>query len=189
MNARNEHATQTIDGKFEHPIYSPKGGIEGALLRAGGEAVQVVFDPHGGPGADAFARLKGGEAVSLAVHAEGPSDKGEAAHAVYRFERLVSVDGRKPAHAAPASGAPYSGTVTRLNFARHGQANGVVLDSGHFIHTRPDGMARLALAVGDHVEAHGEARPLATGGGQVVEASAVNGQVVSKPARKTPRHG
>ena len=75
----------------------------------------------------------------------------------------------------------------RLNFARHGEANGVVLDSGHFIHTKPDGMAKLKLEVGDRVEADGEARPLSTGTGQVVEASVVNGKPVGKP--KPPKHG
>ena len=32
----------------------------------------------------------------------------------------------------------------RLNYAKHGAANGVVLDNGDFVHTRPDGFAALA---------------------------------------------
>ena len=78
--------------------------------------------------------------------------------------------------------ASYSGTVVRLNFARHGEVNGVVLDSGHFIHTRPDGMAKLQLAVGDRVEAQGDALPLVNGTGMVVEAITVNGQAIGKRA-------
>lgn len=186
MNARHEPKPETIDGEFQYPIYSPKGGIEGALLHAGNELVQLVFEPHGGPGAEAFAGLKAGEAVSVEARAAGPSDKGDAQHAVYRFERLVSVNGNKPAGPVPGARAPYSGIVVRLNFARHGEANGVVLDSGHFIHTKPDGMARLKLEVGDRVEADGEARPLVNGAGQVVEAAVVNGKRVGKP--KPPKH-
>ena len=183
MNAKHDHKAETIDAEFQYPIYSPKGGIEGALLHAGNDLVQLVFEPHGGPGAEAFTGLKAGEAVSVEVHAEGPSDKGESQHAVYRFERLVSVNGKKPAKPAPGARAPYSGIVVRLNFARHGEANGVVLDSGHFIHTRPDGMARLKLAVGDPVQADGPSRALFGGGGQVVEATHVNGNAMQKKPR------
>jgi hypothetical protein len=186
MNARHDHASEIIDGEFQYPIYSPKGGIEGALLHAGNDPVQLVFEPHGGPGAEAFAKLKAGEAVSVEAHAEAPSDKGEAQHLVYRFERLISVNGHKPAKPAPGAQALFSGTVVRLNFARHGEANGVVLDSGDFIHTKPDGMAKLKLEVGDRVEADGPARPLVDGSGQVVEASVVNGKPIGKP--KPPKH-
>ena len=184
MNTPHHTAVETIAGEFQYPIYSPKGSIEGALLHAGSGPVQLVLEPHDGAGADAFAAMKAGAALSVEARAEPASDKGGAAHAVYRFERLVSVNGRKP-KAAPAS-APYRGVVVRLNFARHGEANGVVLDSGHFIHTKPDGMARLKLVVGASVEAEGEARPLAGGRGQVIEAAVVNGQPVGKGANHKP---
>lgn len=185
MNARHDHKTgahgETIEGEFQYPIYSPKGGIEGALLHAGDEPVQLVFEPHGGRGAEAFAGLKAGERVVVEVSATPASDKGEAQHAVYRFERLVSVNGGHAAKPAGGAKAPFSGIVVRLNFARHGEANGVVLDSGHFIHTRPGGMARLKLGIGDRVQADGEARPLVNGTGQVVEATVVNGKPMTQP--------
>ena len=187
MNARPNHSSDTLEGEFRYPIYSPKGGIEGALLYVADTPVQIVFEPHGGAGADAFAALKAGETVSVEAVAEPASDKGEAQHAVYRFERLVSVNGRRPAQASVKAHAPFGGIVVRLNFARHGEANGVVLDSGDFIHTKPDGMATLKLEVGDRVEADGEARPLITGAGRVVEARVVNGKAVGKP--KPPKHG
>lgn len=160
--------------------------------------MQLVFEPHGGPGAEAYAGLKAGTAVSVEAHAEPASDKGRAQHAVYRFERLVSIDGRQPDKPAPGAHAPFSGIVVRLNFARHGEANGIVLDSGHFIHTQPDGMSKRKLGIGDRVEADGEAQPLATGTGQVVEATVVNGKPIGKTSGKTsgkpkppkpPKHG
>jgi hypothetical protein len=107
---------------------------------------------------------------------EGPSPKGEAGHTVYRFERLASIDGEAPRHAQLDE--RIDGTVVRLNYARHGEPNGVVLDTGDFIHTKPDGFARLGLKVGDKVRAEGRAQPLATGEGRVVEAVRVNGQAV-----------
>ena len=68
-----------------------------------------------------------------------------------------------------------SGTVVRFNYARHGEANGVVLDSGDFVHTRPDGFALLGFEIGMHVEADGESRALVGGAGRVIEARVVNG--------------
>jgi hypothetical protein len=184
MHARHHQATETLEGEFQYPIYSPKGTIEGALLHVADAPLQLVFEPHDSPGADAFAHLQKGEAVSVVARAKAPSDKGTAAHAVYSFERLASVNGRKPAKPADAAATVFDGTVVRLNFARHGEANGVVLDSGHFIHMRPDGMATLKLAVGDRVEARGEARMLVTGDGQVVDANTVNGRSMGKPRPK-----
>ncbi len=108
-----------------------------------------------------------------------PSPKGKPPHEVYQLERLVSVDG-KPA--APAhEPAEVSGTVVRFNYARHGAPNGVVLDTGDFVHTKPDGLERLGLKVGDAVKAEGDVRTLAAGSGRVVEARTVNGQPVAVP--------
>ena len=182
MTTRQHPRLDTVEGEFQYPIYSPKGGIEGALLKVGDAAVQLVFDPHDEAAGARFAALAPGQSVAAAVRPEPPSDKGEAAHPVHRFERLVAIDGAKPERAGTAP-AGFSGTVVRLNFARHGEANGVVLDTGDFIHTRPDGMARLKLAVGDPVQADGPSRALFGGGGQVVEATHVNGNAMQKKPR------
>jgi hypothetical protein len=52
----------------------------------------------------------------------------------------------------------------------------VALDSGDFIHTKPQGISGLKLEVADKVSADGEARPLKVGAGRVVEAIRVNGK-------------
>ena len=54
----------------------------------------------------------------------------------------------------------------------------MVLDTGDFIHVKPDGMARLGLKVGDKVEADGDAQMLSTGKGWAVEATKVNGKAL-----------
>jgi len=167
----------SVEGRFRHLIYSPKGSIEGVLIDTDGVATQFVFDAHDAQAGQAFASLKTGQRLVIEGTETGPSPKGEAAHTVYGFERLASVDGREP---APAS-AGASGTVVRFNYARHGEANGVVLDSGDFVHTRPAGLAKLGLRVGDKVEAEGRAHPLTTGSGRVVEATRVNGQAMKAP--------
>ena len=65
--------------------------------------------------------------------------------------------------------------VVRFNYAKHGKPNGVVLDNGDFIHTKPDGLEKLGLKVGDTVKVKGQAKPLVTGTGRVIEAQKVNG--------------
>jgi hypothetical protein len=187
MNINRQPARVTIEGEFRYPLYSPRGGVEGAMLQADEEEVQLVFEPHGDTGATAFSSLRAGTVVRVEAHPEIAFDHGEPQHPVYRFERLVSIGGRAPDEAAHSTArAPYSGIVVRLNFARHGEPNGFVLDSGDFIHTRPEGMAQLRLGVGDRVEADGDTRPLMGGCGVVVEASVVNGRPLVKPRR--PAH-
>ncbi len=167
-----------IEGKFLHLIFSPRGGIEGVLLEHDGRPVQLVFEKHDELSPLRFEPLRGGQDVVVEARPAGPSAKGDAEHPVFDHVRLISVDGLKPVR-PKAAGAAYQGVVARLNYARHGAANGVVLDTGDFIHIRPDGMARLRLRVGDEVAADGDAQLLSTGAGWAVEATRVNGKKLS----------
>ena len=165
-----------VQGSFQSLIYGPRGSIEGVLLSQDGEPAQIVFDKHDDVSPFAFADLRAGQTVTVEATPQGPSPKGEAAHAVFGYGRLIAVDGKKPGKQKTASGPAYQGTVQRLNYARHGEANGVVLDTGDFIHTKPEGMAKLKLRIGDKVQADGDAQWLATGNGWAVEATKVNGK-------------
>ncbi len=167
-----------IQGRFQHLIYSPRGGIEGVLLALDGRPAQIVFDKHDDESPLPFEHLREGQELVVEATLSSPSSKGESEHPVHDFVRLISVDGEKPAKRRAASGAAYKGVVARLNYARHGAANGVVLDTGDFIHAKPDGMAKLALKVGDKVEADGDAQMLSTGKGWAVEATTVNGKAL-----------
>ena len=53
------------------------------------------------------------------------------------------------------------------------ESNGVILESGEFIRTRPDGMKRLKLEVGSKVIARGELRMIVLGT-LLVEARDIN---------------
>lgn len=169
----------SVEGCFQHLIYSPKGAIEGVLIDTDGVLTQFVTEPQDLRVAELFAGLRTGQAVGIEGTEAAPSPKGESAHTVYHFERLASVDGHAPMQGAGAEGT--RGTVVHFNYARHGEANGVVLDNGDFVHTRPDGLHGLDLKIGDTVDAEGATRPLATGTGRVIEAHHVNGQPV-RPA-------
>ena len=169
----------SVEGRFQQLIFSPKGAIEGVLIETDGIPTQFVTDPHVSTVAGLFGSIRNGQTLVIEGVEAGPSSKGEPAHSVYIFERLVSVDGKDTDR--PPAEKKVSGTVVRLNFAKHGAANGVVLDIRDFVHTRPDGMERLRLKVGDKVVAEGSARPLVTGAGHVIEARKVNGEPLVPP--------
>ena len=166
----------SIEGRFQHLVFSPKGAIEGLLIDSDGVPTQFVTDPQDAALSDRLCQLAEGQALVLEGSEEGPSPKGEAPHSVYRLTRLASVDGEETA--PPHAPAEIRGKVVRFNYARHGEPNGVVLDTGDFIHTKPPAMGRMALKIGDKVHAEGPARPLVTGTGRVVEAHSVNGEPV-----------
>jgi hypothetical protein len=86
----------------------------------------------------------------------------DAAHPVFRFESFADAAGLPVATADP-SHTTIKGTVATLHYARHGEANGVVLDSGEFIHLKPHGMALTGLEVGSRVTAIGEVRDTVLG--------------------------
>ncbi|KQP35542.1 hypothetical protein [Pseudorhodoferax sp. Leaf274] len=176
-NHQRHHAPDddvwSVEGRFQHLVYSPKGGIEGLLIDTDGIATQFTVDPHDAAAVGALLGLRHGQALAVEGRKTGPSPKGEGAHVVYRFERLAAIDGQEP---EARNDVQAHGKVVRFNFAKHGAPNGVVLDSGDFVHTRPDGLERLRLQIGDAVRAEGPAHPLATGSGRVIEARSVNGQ-------------
>lgn len=166
----------SIEGRFQHLIYSPRGTIEGLLIDTDGALTQFVTDPQDAASLDRFVALKTGQAVVIEGTEEPRSPKGGSDHMVYRFQRLASVDGNESG--APHEPAEVRGKVARLNYAKHGEPNGFVLDSGDFVHTRPDGFRALGLKVGDQVSAQGPSRPLAHGKGRVLEALSVNGKAL-----------
>ncbi len=164
----------SVEGRFQHLVFSPKGGIEGLLIDTDGIATQFIVDPQDAATVGQLLALRPGQALVVEGCEAGPSPKGEGDHVVYRFERLAAIDGHAPApHQRDATA---QGTVVRFNYAKHGAANGVVLDNGDFVHTRPQGLEPLGLKIGDTVQAEGAALPLATGSGRVIEARSVNGK-------------
>jgi len=139
------------------------------LLSVEGFPVQFVLAPHE---AHAVSGLEEGRTVTLQGTHEAESTKGVPEHDVYRF---VAVASEADPIDRTAGRLMRMGRIVRFNYAKHGERNGVVLDSGDFIHTKPHGMALLGLQIGDKVSAVGEARPLYSGEGVVIEAEEVNG--------------
>jgi hypothetical protein len=162
---------------------SPQGGIEGFLLHnADVVTVQVNVTPDVG-----FLVIRGiGQNVEVSVEPEDEKTKhGKGNHSVYRLINLTGSDGKVLVFASRGDGEAVTveGVVKRINYTRHGEANGVVLESGEFIHLKPEGMKAAGLKVADKVTATGTASLMPLGQ-QVIEATTVNGLAVKS---KKPR--
>jgi hypothetical protein len=169
--------TRVLAGVVRQHNFDPKGGVEGVVLDTATGPVQVNFAR--GPGSAPATVPPPGTTVRFVVGTDHHAEKHDAGdHPVCEFVAGAE-DG-----AEPSGGAVVEGTVVRLNFARHGEPNGVVLDSGDFVHLKPHGMKQVGLTVGARVTARGASRPTVTGR-RAIEATAVNGVEIGhkKPHR------
>ena len=166
--------SEFITGTCLQLLFSPKGGIEGVLLKVRGAVLQVRLNPEAGA---LFARVTGpGKRLRLRLRAvpDHSPKTADGAHPVYQFESLADANGQaiESADTDPPS-TTIKGVVAALHFARHGQPNGVVLETGEFIHMRPHGMALAGLGVGARVSAVGAVR-MTVLGTRMLEAHQVN---------------
>jgi hypothetical protein len=162
---------ETLNGSLQQLLFSPKGGIEGLLLTVGSDSVQVSM-AQGAADGRVLAKAVG-KPIQLTASADhSPKSQAAAVHEVYKLKRITRIAGR--GFKSSGDPRPISGRVAAVHYAKHGEPNGVMLESGEFIHTRPPGMKKLKLGVGAKVVAHGELR-MTVLGTPLVEAGKVNG--------------
>jgi hypothetical protein len=149
--------SEFINGTCQRFLFGPKGDIEGALIKQKDSQVQVTFAADNG---EAFANATGaGKRVRIRAVPDHSPKSASAVHRVYRFECFADISGQAIEPPKAHSGkTKIDGVVAALHFARHGQPNGVILESGEFIHLRPEGMVRTGLEIGSEVRAVGELR-------------------------------
>ena len=164
--------SELISGTCQQLLFSPKGGIEGALVKVKGAVVQVSMRPDAGA---ALAQITGpGKRLRVLAVADHSPKTADGAHPVYQLEALADAAGQAIEWPdADAANSSVKGVVAALHYARHGQPNGVVLETGEFIHLRPHGMALLGLGVGAKVNAVGTLR-MTVLGTRLLEAHQVN---------------
>ena len=164
--------SELINGTCTQLLFSPKGSIEGALVQAKGATVQVTMDPHAGA---AFARTAAvGKRVRVLAVVDHSPKTAEGVHPVYQFESFADAAGTavETADVDPKN-TTIKGTVASLHFAKHGQPNGVILETGEFIHLKPHGMNEAKLKVGSKVNAVGEVK-MTVLGTRLLEARQIN---------------
>jgi hypothetical protein len=137
-----KHPSEFIRGTCQQMLFSPTGDIEGALLKMKGEVLQVSIEPE--QGAALVAMTGPGRPLRVLATADHSPRTAQRAHPVYKFVAFADVSGQAmdvprvdPAHAT------LKGVVGAWHYARHGEPNGVLLETGEFIHLRPHGVQPL----------------------------------------------
>ena len=102
----------------------------------------------------------------VAVHAVPLDDERGSDHPVYE----LVMDDR----------STLSGKVARINFARHGEPNGAIPETGEFVHTKPRGAKAAKLRVGMELRVVGDMR-VSPDGFRVIEAENINGIDIEHP--------
>jgi hypothetical protein len=177
--AKHSGKRTTLEGVVEYLNFSPKGSYEALLLKTGKQRVQINFPPEL---SEQFGKtVKSGDRVTAEV--EDYEDDRTGQHPVYW---LLSLTGQKGLQIGKASGSLIKGKVDRINFAKHGEPNGALLDSGHFVHLKPGGARSVDLKVGQILEVQGRSKPAAHSPYQIVEADVVNGIDLSHGKRHRP---
>ncbi len=156
-----------LEGQLLQFNYSPKGGYEGLLLETKDGIVQINFAHEHAP--NLVASIK--PSAALIIKGEPWNDDRPGDHPVFELVE-IKVNGKA---IKIDSTATVSGTVVKLNYAKHGVVNGAVLDTGDFVHLRPHGADAVSLMLGQKLSAKGEAKPKQFGAGTVIEAHTANG--------------
>ena len=160
--------SESLSGTLQQLLFSPKGGIEGLLLEIDSQPIQVSLK-SGKPDANVLKDAIGKPIEVIASADHSPKTK-DGAHPVYQLDSITKLAGK----AYESNGTqPIKGVVASIHYAKHGEPNGVILESGEFIHTRPHGMKKLKLHLGSKVVAHGEVRTTVLGTA-LIEAHEVN---------------
>jgi hypothetical protein len=161
---------------------SPKGSYEGLLLESKEGIVQINFPQELALSVAKLAPVC--ETIKAVV--EEMEAKHDANHPVYALVSLKNSGGLTLSLETKADGEDekFEGKVERLNYARHGEVNGGILDSGDFLHLKPHGARAVKLAPGLAVKGTGMTKPM-VGGYRVIEAGTVNGiRIEEKPKPK-----
>ena len=183
--------TVQISGTVQGFNYAPRGEVEGLMIKTADRVVQINLPRDLGP------IIASKAAVGSQVQLSAIPQMGMPDHPVYDFYSMKSGD-REIRMPSPADEkfVHVEATVKQLNYARHGEVNGAVLDSGDFVHFGPDAAGALNLQPGMKLTLDGVARPMLTGPHQSIEAVAVNGQMLQRrprpgdqgPPPRGPRH-
>lgn len=158
-----------LSGRLDQILFSPKGGLEGLLVKIGAQTVQVSMEPTTA-NAETLAGAVG-EAIEIKASVDDSPKAKHGAHPVYKMRALNKIAGK----ACKLADEPerVKGVVSAIHFAKHGEPNGVMLESGEFVHTRPHGMKKLKLKIGSKVVALGQVR-MTVLGTPLLEADEVN---------------
>ena len=165
------HSTiQTLSGRLRQILFSPKGSLEGFLIEVEGSPIQISITPGS---VDAVAIGKSvGKTIEVKARRDHSPKAKHGVHPVYQLQSVTKIGWKSPA-SKDGEDISIRGVVTAIHYAKHGEPNGVILEAGEFVHTRPDGMKKLKLKIGSRVAVRGETR-MTILGTPLIEAREVN---------------
>ena len=175
---KNIHKQMRLKAIVEEFNFSPKGLIEGLLVKVADQRLQVNF----GDDRDVAETFTIGQEIAMIVEHNLPTDDHSAAeHPVYRFVRLESADdiAQEGENYKDTGVVVVTGIIKRLNYSKHGEPNGVVLENGDYVHLKPEGMRQAGFKVGQTVTAIGDSRPT-WNGKRVIEAESAKRDTAAK---------
>ncbi len=174
--------TTELSGNVQGFNRNPLGAIDSLMLTADGKTVQVNFPPDlGGP-------IAGLASAGDSVKITAEKTPHRADHEIYRLIKFVSASGKELKLSRPedAEQVHVEGIVRQLNYAPHGEIDGVLLENGDFVHFAPHSAEQIAPKVGQKVTVDGR-QHLALASGQVIEAERINDVAIER--RPPPRRG
>jgi hypothetical protein len=161
---------QTLSGRLRQILFSPKGSLEGLLIEVEDSPIQLSMTPAS---VDPVALGKSvGKTIEVKARRDHSPKTQHGVHPVYQLHSITKIGGRSHI-SRDGEVISIRGVVTAIHYAKHGEPNGVILEAGEFVHTRPDGMKKLKLKIGSKVTVHGETR-MTILGTPLIEAREVN---------------
>jgi hypothetical protein len=173
-----------LSGTVANYNFGPRGTVEALMIKTGDKTVQVNLPPPLAPFAAQVAAVGG--SVNLSAYPE----MGLPDHPVYELASIKNEQGREVKEPSPADRkfVHEESTVKTLNYARHGEVNGAVLENGDFVHLGP-AAAEIKLAVGQKITVDGVGHPMLMSEHRAVEAMAIDGKLLEPADRADARGG
>ena len=158
-----------ISGKVLQYNLSPKGHYEGMLIESNSGTVQVNFPKDGNSYNPVQHKI--GKLISIIATSFEEAKERKSEHPVYDFKAM---DGKKDDKNPKLFDGFIKGKVISLNYALHGEVNGAIIDSGDFVHVKPEGADAIKLKLGQEISVEGKSRPTSLPH-LIIEAHRVNG--------------
>ena len=162
-----------LSGTVSNFNFGPGGEVQSLMIKSSAKTIQVNLPPPLAPFATQVATVGG--SVNLSAYPE----MGLPDHPVYELASVKNEQGRELKLPNPDDRkfVHEEGSIKSLNYARHGEVDGAVLDNGDFVHVGPSA-GTLKLAVGKKITVDGVGHPMVLSDHRAVHAIAIDGKML-----------
>jgi hypothetical protein len=173
-----------LSGTVSNYNLGPRGEVEALMIKSSDKTIQVNLPPPLSPFAVQVATV--GAQVTIKAYPE----MGLPDHPIYELASVKNEQGRELKQPSPDDRkfVHEEGTIKSLNYARHGEINGAILDSGDFVHLGPPAVT-IKLTVGQKITIDGVGHPMMLSEHRAVEAVAIDGKMLQPAEQPVARGG